>query len=292
MNLDLDEIEREEDSSPKCPVRGKIYPLHCHTNYSILDAASSVEEYLDYCVKNHIPSCSCTDHGYVMGHYDLLTLSRKKGIKPIPGIEAYLHPGDDYEFRKKVRLGEVQRDKEGMDVVDKFDYFHLTLWARNMNGYRNLTMLSNASWSEGRVIAKWGNLKPRITWFDLETFSEDLICGTGCAFGPVNYPLSRGEQSMAEVNLERLMRIFSGRLFVEIIPTSIRREYKKSVVTVMDSNGRKFFFDPDDILMTDKGEITAKEAAAQRVNEVSSASPRRRQGAEITGDYHTRRIII
>lgn len=279
----------DELSGP--PTSGRILPLHCHTVNSVLDGASTVEEYLDYCVEEDLPACSCTDHGYVMGHYDLLTLSKKKGIKPIPGCEVYLHPGEDYQ---------------GAENVGRLRYFHLTLWARNMDGLKALWTLSNESWREGRVVKQFRDLKPRVTWEDLETFSTDgLMCGTGCFAGPINMPLYRADRAlvkgdekghgaelaMAENNAMRLLEIFEGRLFSEVMPIPVTRQYEKEIVTVKTASGETLAFHPSDKVETELGEMTAMEACDERVHEIHASSPVRRQEVEITEVDPGSRII-
>jgi len=200
-----------------------------------------------------------------MGHYDLFRLSREREIKPIPGVEVYLHPGDDYEFVE-------QPGKKRT----KFDYFHLTLWARNTAGYRDLMCLCNTSWQEGRVVKKFGNSKPRVTWQDLYNFSENLICGTGCILGPVSYPLIRGERHEAAKSIKRLRKIFKGRLFVEVMPTPSNSDWAKEVVIAETEDGETCAFMPYDILETNLGDMTAKQAAGKPgVTKIISVTPER-----------------
>lgn len=241
----------------------KIYPLHAHTSHSKLDAVSTVEEYLDYCLEHDLGACSCTDHGYVSGWYDLITLSNKKGIKPIPGVEAYLYP-DDHTVSKQ------RKD------IKAFTYYHLTLWAMDMEGFRNLRILSNKSWQEGRIVKRFSSLKPCMTWGDLEKFNEGIVAGTGCIMGPVNMHLTRGEHELAEENLQRLISIFSGRLFVEVMPVPVNKSYDKTIIEVESMNGTHMVFHPGDMLLTEEGEISALKAYERGCCEISASNPRRR----------------
>lgn len=248
----------------------------------MLDAVSSVEDYVDYCAKFKLPACACTDHGYVMGHYDLFRLSEKKGIKPIPGVEAYLYPGDDYQFNQAMAVGKKKAE---------FAYFHLTLWAASQEGYRNLSVLCNATWNEGRVVTRFGSQKPRVNWHDLQMFGADLICGSGCLFGPVSYAWSRDEIPMMELAKERLMSIFPGRLFVELIPTPVISDYFADAVSCRSRAGRNFQFKSTDMLLTEYGEISALEAANRRVCEINDARPSRRHECDITATPELDRVM-
>jgi DNA polymerase III subunit alpha len=247
------------------PTKEKIYPLHCHTAYSLLDGVSTVKEYVKYCKEHEIEACSCTDHGYVMGLYDLISESEKEGIKGICGVEAYLHPGAEYVFAL---------DKK------KFDYFHLTLWAANETGYRTLLELSNVSWGDGRIVSRWGNLKPRITWEDLEENNAGLFCGSGCIEGPIVKPYLRGEKDMANLNANRLIDIFDDRLFMEVMPHKVNKNWvSRGVVEVRSTSGVRFLFDKRDILITNLGDITAEEAMKKGVTEIYGSKTNRPQKA-------------
>jgi DNA polymerase-3 subunit alpha len=248
-----------------CPTDKKIYPLHAHTVFSLLDGVSTIPEYLQYCKENGLEACSCTDHGYVMGLYDLVTQGNKEGIKGIPGCEVYLHPGDDYV------LASHQSKKPY--------YFHLTLWAMNKKGYSNLLELSNCSWQEGRVLNIFG-YKPRVTWQDLADNNEGLICGSGCIAGPIVSPYMRGEIDMANLNANRLMDIFGdkGRLFMEVMPHRVDKDWRTRGVIQVDSMvGLTYTFDKNDIITTEQGDMTAEQAMKRGVAEITSSVTHRPQ---------------
>lgn len=249
----------------KVPTTKTILPLHTHTAYSLMDGVSDVAQYVEYCQSNGLEACSCTDHGYVLGLYDLITKTKGTDVKGIPGVETYLAPHAGYSFNPSKR---------------KFDYFHLTLWAQNQKGYQNLLAISNASWGLGRVVKKFGQPKPRITWDDLELYNEGVICGSGCIEGPIVKAYLRGEEEMAAYAAERLFEIFGqdGRLFMEVMPHPVDRDWTvKGVVQVEGENGFIYTFKETDRIVTDKGEMTAKEACAARVNEVLSSITERPQ---------------
>jgi DNA polymerase-3 subunit alpha len=268
------------------PTTGKVFPIHVHTTYSILDGVSTVEDYLDYCVREGLDSCGCTDHGYIMGHYDLLRLSKLKGIKPMPGLEAYLKSDSDTDH-------EINPDLLSGKKGGHFRYYHLTLLAQSQEGLRNLTCLSNSSWRNGNIVTQGRSLKPMITWKELAQFAEGLICGSGCAMGPVSYPLSRGEPKMAERNLGRLMDMFPGRLFIELVPSPISEDWKKDAICVTNSKGETITFLPDDVIETSLGEMTAKEAIHLRPAIVySEAKPRFRKTGPIDVDMPDREMTI
>lgn len=251
------------------PTRKKILPLHLHTHHSILDGASSVEDFVGFASKNKMPVCSCTDHGYVMGIYNLIKACEKTNIKAIPGLEAYLMPHPEY--------------KVGPENKKAPRYFHLTLWAMNNKGWATLRRLSGKSFEGSRVVTTFGQLKPRITWEDLAEDNEGLICGSGCILGPVGYPILRGEDEMATESMGRLLEIFGrDRIFMEIMPSRVVKDYvKKDLVTCKTSEGIDLYFDPKDVLMTPMGEVSAKDAIKMAPQEVWGTLPERVHPVEL-----------
>ena len=140
--------------------------LHCHTQYSLLDAASKVDELIERALELKFPALAMTDHGNLFGAIEFYQQAMKKGIKPIIGMEAYIAP--------KSRL-----DKTAHGIKEAS--FHITLLVKNEVGYRNLLKLSSSSYLEGFYY------KPRIDKEILAKHSEGLIALSGCLKGEVPY---------------------------------------------------------------------------------------------------------
>lgn len=240
-----------------------VHVLHAHTTMSMLDGASPVQEYIDYVKERGLGICSCTDHGWLSGVYDLISKSTSAGIKPVPGCEFYLSPHPEHVSEK---------------ITQEKDYFHLTVWAYNQTGYHNLVSLASRSWDEGKPVVRWGKAKPRISWKDLDDYGEGLIVGSGCIEGPIGKCLLKGEVEEAGRNAMRLKHLFGDRLFFEVFPASVDRDYvKENSVRVIGENGITYRFLQTDILQTDMGEMTAAEASTRRPSEIFLVTPIRVQ---------------
>lgn len=249
------------------PTPSPVLVLHAHSQMSMLDGASPVEEYVSFAKNSGHPICSCTDHGWLTGVYDLITKSSKAGIRPAPGCEFYLTPHPDHKF-----------------AGDEYKYFHLTVWAYNQKGYSNLVELGSKSWREGRPVTLWGKPRPRITWADLADHREGLLVGSGCIEGPIGKCLLKGELDQARINARMLKDIFGDKLFFELMPGKVDRDYVKGkTVTVVGDNGVRYNFLPTDILVTDRGEMTAAQALEERPSEVLFVKPNRVQDGLIEG---------
>ena len=107
-------------------------------------------------------SLAITDHGAMYGAIEFYQAAREAGIKPILGCEFYITP-----FRHRSK-----------DPADKIS-FHLTLLAKNIEGYHNLLQLNTKAHLEGFYY------KPRVDRELLEEHSEGLVALSGCLQGEI-----------------------------------------------------------------------------------------------------------
>ena len=64
--------------------------LHVHSEYSLLDGLSRIDELVQRAVELNQPAVALTDHGAMYGTMPFYRAAKKAGIKPIIGIESYL----------------------------------------------------------------------------------------------------------------------------------------------------------------------------------------------------------
>ena len=144
--------------------------LHLHTEYSLLDGANKIKQLAKKVKELGMTSVAMTDHGNMFGAIDFYTTMRKEGIKPIIGMETYLHNQDELND-KTVK----QR-------------FHLCLYAKDDVGYKNLMYLSSQSYINGFYYY------PRINKKLLREHAEGLICSSACLQGEVNWHLNTNSE--------------------------------------------------------------------------------------------------
>ncbi len=149
----------------------KFTHLHLHTEYSLLDGANKIKELAKRVKELGMESVAMTDHGNMFGAIDFYNAMRKEGIKPIIGIEAYLHNSDD--------LGDKSIKQR----------YHLCLYAKNEVGYKNLMYLSSQSYIHGFYYY------PRINKKILKEHSEGLVCSAACLQGEINWHLNTNERN-------------------------------------------------------------------------------------------------
>ena len=150
----------------------KFTHLHLHTEYSLLDGANKIKALAAKVKELGMDSVAMTDHGNMFGTIDFYNTMRKEGIKPIIGMECYLHNQEELGD-KSVR----QR-------------FHLCLYAKNETGYKNLMYLSSRAYIDGFYYY------PRINKKLLRENSEGLICSSACLQGEINWHLNLSERNL------------------------------------------------------------------------------------------------
>lgn len=137
----------------------KWVPLHVHSQYSILDAAAPIDEIAARASEWKLPACALTDHNNLFGAVDFYKACKAAKVKPLIGIEIDVAPTSRFEKKKEAGLRTS---------------YHLTLIAKNKQGYHNLCKLSSLAYLEGFYY------NPRIDNTLLKEHSEGLICLSGC----------------------------------------------------------------------------------------------------------------
>ena len=112
--------------------------LHNHTDYSLLDAAQTVEHMCNRVYDLGMDSIAVTDHGNLFAMIPFYKEAQKKGIKPIIGCEIYVSVKD-------------HTDKELITTSTgkKWGYHHLVLLAMNHTGYKNLMKFCSIAYLDG-----------------------------------------------------------------------------------------------------------------------------------------------
>ncbi|MGB4325006.1 MAG: DNA polymerase III subunit alpha [Candidatus Nanopelagicales bacterium] len=205
--------------------------LHVHTEYSMLDGASRLDDLFAEANKQGMSSIAMTDHGNLFGAYDFWKKGTAAGVKPIIGLEGYYAPQGRRE-RKPFDFGggfdEGTPEDPGAGR-GKHSYTHMTLWAENTAGMHNLFRLSSLASLEGQYH------KPRFDRELLEKFGTGLIGTTGCASGEVNRWLQAGQYDKARAAAADFRDIFGeGNFFAEVMDhgLAIERNFMPDLIKI------------------------------------------------------------
>ncbi len=200
--------------------------LHLHTEYSLLDGANKIKQLAKKVKTLGMNSVAITDHGNMFGAIDFYTTMIDEGIKPIIGMEAYIHNQED--------LGDKSVKQR----------FHLCLYAKNEIGYKNLMYLSSQSYINGFYYY------PRINKKMLRERSEGLICSSACLQGEVNWHLNLSEKNVKNgakgydealnVALE-YKKIFGDDFYLEIMRHGIQDQLNidEQIIQISQDSGVK-----------------------------------------------------
>ncbi len=131
----------------------KFIHLHTHSHYSLLNALPKIPDLIDSAKKDGMSALALTDNCNLYGAIEFYQKCKKKEIKPIIGIDAYVA----YRSRFDKQSG-----------IDK-ERYRLILLAKNDIGYKNLIKLVTYAHLEGFYY------KPRIDRDLLEKYNEGLI---------------------------------------------------------------------------------------------------------------------
>ena len=166
--------------------------LHVHTQYSILDGQSSIENLFNRAEELGMPGLAITDHGNMYGVKEFFKYAKKHpGVKPIIGCEVYVSVGD-------------HRVKEK-------GYWHLILLAKNYQGYKNLVKIVSTAHIEGMYY------RPRISHEVLEKYHEGLICSSACMAGEVPRAILAGDMAKVDEVIEWHKKVFGDDYYLEVM---------------------------------------------------------------------------
>ncbi len=179
--------------------------LHNHTQYSLLDGACRIDEFIRIAKDYGFPAVAITDHGNMHGVIEFYKKATSAGIKPIIGCEIYVAPRE---------LG-LKKPVEGYPDGGN----HLLLLAKNETGYKNLIKLSSIGYLEGFYH------RPRVDKAALKRYADGLICTSACLQGEVAYLLTNKSDLEAKRAAFEFADIFGKENFyIEIQDHSIDAE--------------------------------------------------------------------
>ncbi|WP_327581918.1 DNA polymerase III subunit alpha [Nonomuraea sp. NBC_00507] len=194
--------------------------LHVHTEYSMLDGAAKMKPLFKEAERLGMPAIAMSDHGNMFGAYEFQSVAKGFPVKPIIGIEAYVAPASRYH-KKPVFWGSraetgVADGEGGKDVSGGGRYTHMTMWAKDANGLRNLFRLSSLASFEGY----YG--KPRMDQELIAEHADGIIATTGCPSGVVQTRLRLGQYDEAVKAAGEYQEIFGKEnYFLELMDHGI-----------------------------------------------------------------------
>lgn len=173
----------------------KFVHLHTHTEYSLLDGISKIKNLVKTAKDLGMEALAITDHGSMYGAIEFYKACRAEGIKPIIGAEIYVAPRS-------------HTSKEGKADAEPY---HLTILAKNYQGYLNLMKLISIGHLDGFYY------RPRVDRELLKQYHEGLICLSGCPGGEFIRAIENKGIEKAEEVAKAYLEIFGeGNYYFEL----------------------------------------------------------------------------
>jgi DNA polymerase-3 subunit alpha len=175
----------------------RFHSLHHHTTFSYLDGFQLPEAHVRRATEINMQGIAFTEHGNVSSHVKAERAAEKLGVKCMFGCELYTG-----------RVGKNATQRK----------YHLTVLAKDAEGYRNLLQLVSKSYSEGFYH------EPTVSWDMLKRFKRGLIILSGCQ-GSLLFCSAVGGKLVAEEDASeaRALRVarrfkqeFGDNYFIEV----------------------------------------------------------------------------
>ena len=179
--------------------------LNVHSHYSLYNGVSTIKQLVDAAIKEGMPGIAITDYGNMFGVMEFIDYvgsinkkrkkKKKKPFKPIIGCELYV-----------AKHGPKEK-KEGIKDIKGY---HLTVLAKNLQGYKNLVKIVSNAWTDGFYAS------PRTDRMDLEKYHEGLIVLSGGWGSEVYTQILKGELRGVDDTIQWYRRVFRDDYYLEL----------------------------------------------------------------------------
>jgi DNA polymerase-3 subunit alpha len=182
-------------SAPSLP--GFVH-LRLHSEYSITDGLTRIDEAIAQAVADGQPALAITDLANLFGMVKFYTAARGKGVKPIIGCDIWI--GDE-------------------DSGDKHnDPVRLLLLVRNRAGYLRLCELLSAAYLAPRRHGRAEITRTHLAQGD----NSGLIALSGGPLGDIGQLLAAGKLDQADVRAQAWAQLFPGAYYIEVQRPAVR----------------------------------------------------------------------
>jgi DNA polymerase-3 subunit alpha len=162
--------------------------LRTHTEYSVVDGTLRIDDAVAAARADGQVALGITDLNNLFGAVKFYNACRKKGLKPVVGVDVWMEPEE----------GQTQASR-------------LALLVQNVDGYHNLSELLARAWTRNTQRAQaW------VKWEWLQELSGGLIALSGADCGSVGLALTAGDTRRAKAAAQRLAAMFPDRFYLEL----------------------------------------------------------------------------
>ena len=179
--------------------------LRTHSRFSIGASTLKVKDIPDLCKNLGMTACALTDTNLMSGCAEFSDVMPKNKLQPIIGIEISLnhHTADP----KILRMNSLSR---------------IVLLAQNHDGYLNLCELNRVMYMREDN----HHLGPYITFEELESHKNGLICLSGAHTGPIGMAILNSQSGQARSYAKKFLDVFGDKFYIEIQRHGLEDEIK------------------------------------------------------------------
>jgi DNA polymerase-3 subunit alpha len=162
--------------------------LRVHSEYSMVDGLVRVKPLIKRVAELGMPAVGLTEQSNMCSLVRFYKGAMAAGIKPVIGADLWLENPEEAE-----------------------NPFRLTLFAKDSDGYRNLTEIVSLGYTDGQLLGK-----PiiRRTW--LEEHARGLIALSGAKMGDVGKALLAGKRELALERARYWQSLYPGSYYLEL----------------------------------------------------------------------------
>jgi len=171
------------------PTKTNFVHLHNHSDASLLDGLSKVEDIVGRAVELGHDSIAITDHGNLFNAWQFYKEAKKHGIKPIMGLEAYICKDINEKNRKQNHITLLAKSYEGLCTLNKL------LIIANTQGF---------------------HYYPRIDPNILFANKDEIIVLSGCLGGLISQACLRGDMEEAYALTKKFRAELGDDFYMEI----------------------------------------------------------------------------
>lgn len=185
-------------NSDDCTCYGCSLPfanLHNHTTLGSEDSIIKPDEFAETISHLGQEYVVQTEHGTMCGMVKVAKAAKKRGLKYIPGIEAY------------VCFNGLEKAKDELNR----NYYHMLLLAKNNRGLRNLFEIVRRSHQEDHRY-----YKPRIEFSELRELGEGLVATSGCIASRSSQLILADRIDKAMEHLHEMLDLFGSDFYIEV----------------------------------------------------------------------------
>lgn len=217
---------------------------HQHSDSS-LDGASTIEQIVNKSKELGATHVAMTEHGNMNSAMDLYHTCKKKGMKPILGIELYVESPFHDVLRERLEA-ETPQMSDAKDIQKRADkiekklresYVHLTVHFKDEWAYTYFCSLTPKM--EERAIVRWAERKPVATLNEVYGAQGHITICSSCLVGMVQkwvLPYKDTNRPDLAEKAYCMIRGIAGKdnFFVEIFPHQVTHNWERPK---QDDNG-------------------------------------------------------